>query len=163
MQQIANAARMTKAALYYHFQNKEDLFVSVAMMEVQAFVGAMQAALEDGETFQDRLCNVGFFIMQENKTEMGRLMHDLEQHVRPELRVMLDSGKDQVFDIALPYFREAMDDGLIAAETADVAMKVFIGMVLGQVELLEIGCPVDIDAEKLVPFIVETYLKGLAP
>ena len=163
MQQIADAARMTKAALYYHFRNKEDLYASVATIEVQTFVDGLQAALEEGETFRDQLCSVGFFLIRENKAEMGRLMQDMRHHVRPEIRAVVDSVADQVFDVALPFFQNAIDQGIIAAESPDVAGKVFIGMILGQVELTEIGCPVKIDTERLVPIIVETYLKGLAP
>lgn len=51
MREIADAAGVTKAALYYHFRDKEALFVAVIHAMVQEF-GAMAAAAQLGAPTQ---------------------------------------------------------------------------------------------------------------
>ena len=44
MQDVAEAAGVTKAALYYHFADKADLYTTVALQRIDAIHEAMDAA-----------------------------------------------------------------------------------------------------------------------
>jgi AcrR family transcriptional regulator len=161
MREIADASDMTQAALYYHFRNKEDLYISVAVREIETFMAGLQQALYHGDTFRERLASTAEYLLEKNHAAVGRLRQDLVQFVRPELREALDQGTQRLFDAGLPVFQEAFDSGEINAESVDLAMKFFLGMVLGQVQLKAVGCPVDIPNDQLIPLLVETYLRGM--
>lgn len=161
MREIADASEMTKAALYYHFRNKEDLYISVAVRELERFMGGLQEALRQGETFRALLTSTATYLLEKEHGAVGRLRQDLDQFVRPELREALDQGAQAIFDAALPVFREAFERGEIGGESVDVAMKLFMGMVLGQVQLKAVGCPVDLPNQQLIPLLVDTYLRGM--
>jgi hypothetical protein len=60
-------------------------------------------------------------------------------------------------------FQEAFDSGEIGGETVDVAMKLFLGMVLGQAQLKAVGCPVELPNTQLIPLLIDTYLRGMRP
>lgn len=163
MREIADAAEMTQAALYYHFRNKEDLYISVAVKELEHFMAGLQEALYAGETFRARLISTATYLLEKKHAATGRLRQDLDQFVRPELREALDHGAQDIFDAGLPVFQEAFDGGEISAESVDVAMKFFLGMVLGQAQLKVVGCPVELPNQQLIPLLVDTYLRGMSP
>ena len=58
MQEIASAADMTKGAPYYHFRDKEDLFVHVFRREMQLLTEALSERLASATNFRDRLLAV---------------------------------------------------------------------------------------------------------
>ena len=63
MQDVARAAGVTKAALYYHFADKSDLYTTVAMARITSIHDAMDAAANEGGTLEERLVRlaiVGF-------------------------------------------------------------------------------------------------------
>src|SRR5215217_5871755 len=74
MQQIADAAGMTKAALYYHFRNKEDLFAQVVRRDIDRFIGGVTAELDGVDSFQEQLERLAKFAFRATRSDLGRLM-----------------------------------------------------------------------------------------
>jgi AcrR family transcriptional regulator len=67
MQDVARAAGVTKAALYYHFSDKVDLYTTVALRRIHSIHEAMEAAANEGGTLEERLLRlaiVGFERLQ---------------------------------------------------------------------------------------------------
>ena len=67
MQDVARAAGVTKAALYYHFADKSDLYTTVALARIVSIHEAMEAAANEGGTLEERLVRlavVGFERLQ---------------------------------------------------------------------------------------------------
>ncbi|HEY6570992.1 MAG TPA: TetR/AcrR family transcriptional regulator [Candidatus Limnocylindrales bacterium] len=63
MADVARAAGVTKAALYYHFTDKSDLYTTVALARIASIHEAMDAAATEGGTLEERLVRlavVGF-------------------------------------------------------------------------------------------------------
>ena len=63
MADVARAAGVTKAALYYHFADKSDLYTTVALARIESIHAAMDAAANEGGTLEERLVRlavVGF-------------------------------------------------------------------------------------------------------
>ena len=63
MADVARAAGVTKAALYYHFTDKSDLYTTVALARILSIHDAMDAAANEGGTLEERLVRlaiVGF-------------------------------------------------------------------------------------------------------
>src|SRR3712207_4990496 len=55
MQQIAAATGMTKAALYYHFRDKEELFGHVMMRELERIELVLGAVLAEEASLREHL------------------------------------------------------------------------------------------------------------
>ena len=55
LRDIAEEARITKAALYYHFPNKEELYERIVLASMQSLVDTVSAAMEQGATPADRV------------------------------------------------------------------------------------------------------------
>src|SRR5690349_5998529 len=54
MADVAREAKVTKAALYYHFADKQDLYTTVALGRIDAIGAAMADAVGEG-TLEERL------------------------------------------------------------------------------------------------------------
>ena len=72
MQDVASAAGVTKAALYYHFSDKQDLFTTVALGQIERLLEALDQAAGTSGTLEERLTRL---------TEVGleRLQADVYQ------------------------------------------------------------------------------------
>src|SRR6478752_2845422 len=55
MQEIADAAGLTKAAIYYHFADKEQLFNQVFLDEVDRLYAGVETHLAPGPPLRDQL------------------------------------------------------------------------------------------------------------
>ena len=55
MRQIAEAVGVTKAALYYHFQDKEELFVAIVESYLRAMAALIDLAAAEGDNCQERI------------------------------------------------------------------------------------------------------------
>src|SRR3954454_14489025 len=106
MQQIADAAGMTKASLYYHFRNKEDLFAKVVFSEGERLLNGVVAELNGIETFEEQLKRVAMFAFRATKSDIGRLLTDFQRHVSKECRQQLhrDEANHNPMQLLRPYF-----------------------------------------------------------
>jgi AcrR family transcriptional regulator len=55
MRQIAEAVGVTKAALYYHFQDKEDLFVAIVASYLEDLGKLIEDAAAEGQTSREQI------------------------------------------------------------------------------------------------------------
>src|SRR5215217_7131778 len=81
MQQIADAAGMTKASLYYHFRDKEDLFGHVVHHEAQRLLGGLAAEISGTGSFHDQLMRITLYLFSAIRSDIGRLMSDAQRHI----------------------------------------------------------------------------------
>jgi AcrR family transcriptional regulator len=83
MQQIAEAAHMTKGSPYYHFKNKEDLFTQVFVREIKAFLAGVQAVIASAGTLEDRLFRSFRYVLTHGAQGLNRLSDDFDRYVLP--------------------------------------------------------------------------------
>ena len=132
MQQIADAAGMTKAALYYHFRDKDDLFGQVIVDEmtqqrrsVEQLINTSSGKIED---MLDRLARL---YLKQLSPDVMRMMIDYKEHV-PESRhddVHRElEGFIQVFN---ELFERAAKAGEIGNIPPRIAASIFFHTLLG--------------------------------
>jgi AcrR family transcriptional regulator len=133
MQQIADAAGMTKASLYYHFKNKEALFAEVAVEEILRLVDGVKQELDTAGSFQDGLTRIAAFIFGAARSDFGRLMTDFRRHVAQNDHVELHRGIAGLdpLDLLRPFFIRAQANGELREINIDVAIISFFGLVGG--------------------------------
>src|SRR5262245_16840847 len=70
IQDVADAAGVTKAALYYHFQDKVDLYFHALLSRVDAVREAMETAVADGGSLEDRLMRLAVMSMERLQSDV---------------------------------------------------------------------------------------------
>ena len=161
MQQIAEAAGMTKAALYYHFRHKEDLFLHVIERELSRLRSGLAAGIAGHEATRDRLVFVAQYFLDHVRGDFGRLMGDMKQHLsnceRPPGGGLPFEAVETVFADALA--RGELRPGLTAADLTPC----FVGMTFAQAHRDHIAAgppaPARTNAETAA-FIADLMLNG---
>jgi AcrR family transcriptional regulator len=88
MRQIAEQVGLTKAALYYHFQDKEELFVAIVERYLQRIAEVMDQAAAQGTTARARLTAIVHAILTQPVEERAilRLASQELSNISPEAR-----------------------------------------------------------------------------
>ncbi|MGA7671747.1 MAG: TetR/AcrR family transcriptional regulator [Nitrolancea sp.] len=85
MQQIADAVGMTKAALYYHFRDKDDLFASVVVREMSQQRESIEREIEREDSLDRTVERIARLYFDQLSPDSLRMMTDFKSHV-PESR-----------------------------------------------------------------------------
>ncbi len=107
MQDVAQAAHVTKAALYYHFADKQDLYTTVSLQRIEGISAAMEAAAAGEGTLEDRLVRlalVGFERMQSDVYAPHLHAHG---HLDEAHHQQLHDAMDRLQDPVVRCFEEA--------------------------------------------------------
>lgn len=118
MANIADAAGMSRPALYQYFRNKGDIFASAFMALIEGHIDLALAALDDGETIADQLD--GF---------LQRFEGDLWEHMAasPHFEEIMSAKSDEIVaSVAASVTRlwQGLADHLAAvASTADATTR----------------------------------------
>lgn len=137
MQQIAEAAGMTKGAPYYHFRNKEDLFISVFVREVTRINDGMIRCLEGSGTLRSRLKEAVLHVIETTSGDFNQLFTDFERHFQNNPKLIVDEHRIDMTLNLLPYFREAQSRGEFTRLTAERAVEYFVILLFGQMKFLQ--------------------------
>jgi AcrR family transcriptional regulator len=162
MQQIADAAGMTKAALYYHFRNKEELFAQVVRHEVQRFISGVTAQLDADDSFEDQLRRFVTFVFGTKGSDFSRLIGDFKRHVSAECqqKLRLEEDTHDPLEIIRPYFDRARASGQLRDVNLDHAMMIFFSMVGGLYMISEQKPDFQL-TDELAATMVDAYLHGV--
>ncbi len=165
MQQIADASGMTKASLYYHFRDKEDLFAHVVQHEGQRLIHGVTAELDGVETFHEQLKRIALHFFKAIRSDIGRLMTDFQHHVSEErhrqMRQTLGEGALDPIGVLRPYFQRAQATGEMKLGDTDFATMLFFSMVGGCCKFAEHN-PAQIHlGEEQAEQIVDVFLHGV--
>lgn len=118
MLDIAEAAQMTKRALYYHFASKESLYVAMMLAYLQEKQDLLRSAVESDGTCRERLhyLTLSFLNLSPAEQTMMKL-------VRRDINIFKDPIRDKLiraYQAALPEQVEAViRDGIRDGELVD--------------------------------------------
>jgi AcrR family transcriptional regulator len=163
MQQVADAAGMTKAALYYHFRDKSDLFGQVVLREMERVRSGIVASLAASETLRAQLEGIAHYVLVSVQADLGRLMTELHEHVPVASREAIKARICLPYDLVHPCLAQAAQRGELRPGTdVDQATLHFFGMVLGCLKSAEMGHPAKLSPEAAAASITDTLLHGIA-
>jgi AcrR family transcriptional regulator len=165
LREIAEAAGCTKPALYYHWGNKEALFIACIRAETEALTALIAEQLDDdaGETSIGAKLVGGlreFFAHLERSPKRMRLLMRAELRPEPEQPVFdFVSLRDQHHDYIRTLLARAVERGELRSDVdlADMA-HALSGMVDQRVQLWLHGEPLDAN---LPERIVHLFLHGV--
>jgi len=162
MQQIADAAGLTKASLYYHFRDKEELFAQVVCHQGEQMIARIRAELAGTESFQEQLKRVILLALSAKRSDMARLMTDFQRHVSDERKRQMRSESGGVNRVTMlrPYFERAKAAGELRDVDIEIAILVFFAMIEARIKTPEIKSEEERN-EDLAESLVDIFLRGV--
>ncbi len=132
MRQIAEALGVSKAALYYHFQDKEGLFVAV----LEAYLSEMEVALDRIQA-EDQRCSVRIRLFVEyaltqpaRQRALIRLASQEVAHIHPPVRQKINAMyHDKFINTIRSIVRAGIEQGELRTVDADVATWSLLGII----------------------------------
>lgn len=127
---IVRAARITKPTLYYHFPDKEELFVQAAIHVLAEAHRAFETATAEASDLAGRLMGMARVLLDSANGDMRMLRHEMHEHLPPAQQQRLGTA---FWEHMIAPTRRVMQGGLERGELAprpDLALAMlFLGMV----------------------------------
>lgn len=114
MREIAEAAQLSKAALYYHFADKEQLFLAILHDDLAELVALVQQAQQHAPTTRAQIEYLAYGLVARAPEQQAtlRLANQELAHVRPEVREEFNRTYHQQFIGAVErMLRQGMERG----------------------------------------------------
>ncbi|MDQ2654272.1 MAG: TetR/AcrR family transcriptional regulator, partial [Chloroflexota bacterium] len=158
----AGAASLTKAAIYYHFRDKQELFEAVVMAEMEILHQGVAEQLAPGPPLRSQLERVTAFALGVSRGDRIRLIEDAHRYcVKAQMRTMREQIQTP-FGLLRDAFAAAQARGEIGECDLDLTLALYIGMIESQIKGPDIGAVIDLPPEELARAIVGVLLDGIA-
>ena len=148
MREIAEAVGVTKAALYYHFSDKEALFVAVLTASLDRLEAILQAARATGQTAREQVREMlnGIFAQSPDQRAIVRV-------ARQEMAALSQETLEQFGRLYYAKFvgqvEAILADGVARRELRELDPRQTTWLLMGMVyPLLDAAPNADPDAEK---------------
>ncbi|CAN5397970.1 hypothetical protein BH09CHL1_BH09CHL1_03350 [soil metagenome] len=139
IQQIAEAAHMTKGSPYYHFKNKEDLFTQVYAREVRQTLDGFAETIAIPGPLEERVFRCFQFIMLRGNDGFSRISDDFDRYIltneNPIVPGLEDVSIESVHQIFLPIIDDAVELGVTFRFSRERASRFLFMVVMGHNEL----------------------------
>lgn len=131
VEEIAKRRRLTKPAIYYHFADKEALYVAVLLDVAVRQGNQLRAAAAVAGDLRDQLVALATVLAQLRPEALTRMRLDIEQHVGGAARGRLhQSFQDEILGPVLAVFEHAEQQGRLRPMVSPaVAAAAFLGLV----------------------------------
>ena len=136
MQQIADNASITKATLYHHFRDKQDLYLATMRMSFGRNHATMADRLQQHPDLHTKICEILSFLVEGKRTDMQRLMSDFRQHVDEEAQQRFWAEFPKPWHLLEPMVCEAMERGEIPERDADFVARFIYSSSAGYAHML---------------------------
>jgi AcrR family transcriptional regulator len=161
MQDVADAVGLTKAAVYYHFGDKEGLFEAVFFAEMERVAAGIATELAVASGFRTELEGVARFLLLTGGSSLGRLIADLDRYVGEERRRELLNRVPHPYAVIRPAFVRAVASGAIRPVDLDVVIPLYFAMIFGQIRSEAHGRPAAAPPAALAKSIADVTIDGI--
>src|SRR6478735_1028505 len=167
MQQIAEAAGMTKGAPYYHFRNKDDLFMQVFVLSIERMKAGFASQLETDGTLDERLKRAMVYVFRTTQGDLSRLFSDFERYLSVSCRADLKSSAldhGNMVNGLIPFFEAAAARGEFSRVSPAQAARIYIMLTMGQLQWIrfqQFGVEEVQTPEAMADELVSVLLQGI--
>jgi TetR/AcrR family transcriptional regulator len=124
--EICARCNLTKPTLYYHFRDKEDLFVTVLQRQLLLF----RDVLQQPGGIEDRLKLMAIAVLENFQTPYTVLLHDREHIQKPEnQRIVRDAFRGYMFNPLRSLMQSGLDSGALRGRNAEMLTLMFLGII----------------------------------
>jgi len=120
MDEIAEAAELSKGTLYLYYKSKEDLYLAVVMKGMDILHDLFRDAVSTGETSLKQINNLGeaYYAFFENHRNYFRMFYffespQLHNQVSPEMYQQCMDNDQRVWKHVLDPIQRALDEGML--------------------------------------------------
>lgn len=162
MREIAESSHMTKAALYYHFQNKDDLLKEIFMVYLQESESRLQMIINHPVSASQRIKDLVLSIMDETPDNLGiiHLIFAESPHLSEEFRQEIGEKYHQLFLGSLEgLFLQAIEANEIRSINPTLAAQTLFGMMYLHFHPQHQHNPQQM--KTAAEFILEIFFKGV--
>lgn len=161
MDEIADAAGVTKGALYHHFPGKESLYIAMMHADLEEKQALLKAAAGSGGACRERLRKLiaAFLALPPQKRESIKL-------VRRDINIFRNPARNRLvraYQAALPeQIEEIIRDGIRDGELASADARLLAWMHVAMVEVILTDYAAKVigsDAER-ADFVVDLFFGG---
>lgn len=162
MQQIADAAGVTKATVYHHFRDKEDLFLEVMRVGFARSQANLAKEVEGGTTLREKLISVANYLYSSERADLARLFGDLHQHVDPARQETFWHAFERPWTCLEGAITESVASGEIDQVDPAIAARVCYSAIGSQVQMARYHNGIPHPDAALAEQIVDLLMTGLA-
>ena len=162
MQDIADAAGVTKAALYYHFKDKIDLVSSILETEECQLKDGMDEFCTSDADLRTALEATAAFLFRSMQGDLPRLIMDVYKQLPRDTTRKLKM-QQSVFDdsCVTQLLRDAAEEGVTDSEVdPELASMLWFGMVFAQIRVARMGDGLPMEPDVLARIITGIFLDG---
>jgi AcrR family transcriptional regulator len=120
MDDIAEAAELSKGTLYLYYRSREDLYLAVTLRGMEVMCGLFQGAVSTGESPIKHIQNLGeayyqFFRDYRNYFRMLYFFESpgFQEQISPSMHEQCNAVDKKVWDIVVAVIRKGINEGLL--------------------------------------------------
>lgn len=119
MDDIAQAAKVSKGGLYLYFKNKEELFYAISERNIADLKQQLSTLFTGKENLISGSGNIYENFRSKNTTDLEKVFFEIiaESSRNLKLRKMLYEQRIKIFDVVIEYLNSQMQKGLIKKGT----------------------------------------------
>jgi AcrR family transcriptional regulator len=162
MQDIADAVGMTKPALYYHFRDKQELFLAVIAREMDEGKRAFLEILSTDGTLAERLETGATWCFTRIRGDMGRMMSDMHRVLPAERVHDFKCANPMPVEMVAHMLEMGKLRGEISEDEDTTALaRLFVGMIFGQLAMQSSHEIAQIDPERIGKLVARVFIHGI--
>lgn len=162
MQQIADASGVTKATLYHHFQDKEDLFVAMMREQFGRSQERLARSVDAGVTFREKLVAYGSVLFSADRADLSRLFGDFHRYVANTRQAIFWETYERPWTYLEDAIGEAIAGGELRSGDPALMAQVCFSAFVGQLQIARFGSEIPYPPPSLAGDIADLLLSGMA-
>jgi AcrR family transcriptional regulator len=107
MRDVAAAAGVTKAALYYHFADKQELFTTVSLHQIEGILAALDQVAGASGTLEERLTRLASVGLERLQADVYQPHFQAHEHLDDAHHRRLHEAMDRLQEPVIRCFEEA--------------------------------------------------------
>lgn len=129
---IVRAAGVTKPTLYYHFADKEELFVQMGLRKLAELHSRMDAALVARTGAENRMRALATVLLDMREGDLQMMRREMDEHLGPEQIARLwVAYREHLFEPVRREMQTLLDEGALAPRPAAELTGLFLGLLSG--------------------------------
>lgn len=161
MQQIADEAGITKATLYHHFRDKQDLYIETMRLAIEQSHTYIRESIAADASLHDTLMALVQYHFGHHKTDMQRLASDFRRHVDTETQHEFWLQMELPWGTLVPAITHEIDRGAIQPGDADTLARYLFGAVTGIAMTQRIRQPDRAIDESEISMFIDMLIRSL--
>jgi len=163
MDQIAQAAHVTKGALYHHFESKEELYLTLLHAELTQRKQRFVIAIEGGGSCRERLgrlCQTFLAQPREKRLLLRLIRRDINVFAEPARSVLVRAYQETLPGVIESVIRDGIRDGELLDNDARLLSWHFVAMV--EVTLCRYADEVFATDDERLNHVLDLFLSGIS-